>query len=99
MDQMLDFNEWALLISTLVAVLAVPLYWLARPTKPMAPLLGFIIVMLAIGGGVGALGRLVDADATLDYWVRIVIIATRLAVAGAMLHDIRWLWKRRTTGI
>jgi lipopolysaccharide export LptBFGC system permease protein LptF len=96
MDQMLDFSDWAFVFSLVVAALAVPLYWLARPGKPMAPLLGFIIVMLAFGGAVGALGRLVDSDAVLDYWIRIAIIATRLAVVGAMLYDIRWLWKRRT---
>ena len=92
---MLNFNDWALLISVVVAVLAIPLFWLLRVDHTTPPLLGFILLMLAFGGAVGAVGRLVDENLTADYWIRIFIIATRLAVTGAILYDLKWFWDRR----
>jgi len=95
MTQMLNFSEWAFVFSLLAAILVIPLFVLARPGLPMSPLFGYIVLMLALGGAIGALGRLVDADPFLDYWIRILVIATRITVIGAMLHDINWFWKRR----
>ena len=91
----LNFNDWALMISVLVAVLSVPLFLLLRANHTVPPLLGFIVLMLAFGGMIGALGKLVDENLMADYWIRILIIATRLAAAGAILYDLKWFWDRR----
>jgi len=92
----LDFPQWAFLVSLAVAILAVPLFFLLRVDHHVPPLMGFVLVMLAFGGVVGSVGRLVDESGFLDYWVRIFIIASRVAVLGAMLYDIAWLRRRRT---
>lgn len=92
---MLDFPAWAFIVSLAVAILAVPLFFLLRVDHRTPPLLGFIILMLALGGAVGSIGRLVDENLVADYWIRIFIIATRVAVLGAMVYDIAWLRRRR----
>ena len=92
----MTFAEWALLLSVVVAVLAIPLFWLLRMGGRVPPLLGLVVLVLAIGGAVGAFGRLADADAAIDSWVRIIVIATRVAAGLAMTYDIFWLWKART---
>ncbi|MGV0984989.1 MAG: hypothetical protein ACOYB2_10570 [Limnohabitans sp.] len=98
MNVAIDYATAALVLSLVALVLSVPMFWLLAHTRQAAPLLGFIIVMLALGGAIGAYGRVAlveSTNPTLDYWIRVAVIATRVAVVGAMLYDIRWLWRHR----
>lgn len=94
---MIDYAGVALGFSIVALVLAVPLFVMLAHAREATPLIGFIILMLCVGGVVGAFGRwaMVDHWPELDAWIRIVVIATRVAVIGAMLYDIRWLWMHR----
>lgn len=97
MSAPVDYAMVALALSVTSLALAAPMFVLLGRAKSVPPLLGFLILMLALGGVVGAYGRvaLVDVtDTTAEYWVRILVIATRVAAVGAMLYDINWLWKR-----
>lgn len=93
----IDVAEVALLLSVVALVIAIPMFVLLLRQREPTPMIGFIVLMLCIAAVVGSLGRVLNVDPSgdLDYWIRITVIATRTAVVGAMLYDIRWLWRHR----
>jgi hypothetical protein len=101
----MEYSVVALGLSVACLPLAVVLLWLLLKERTLylrtaTPLLGFIILMLCIGATLGAYGRVIDGtiSVSLDYWIRVLIVATRVAVVGGMLYDIRWLLQHRSGG-
>jgi len=94
-----DFNAVSFISAVVTFALVLPLLVLMRHRQvSVTPLLPFLVLMLALAGVLGAAGRMFDADETVDRLVRIGLVTLRMAVIGALAHDLWYLWRARPAG-
>lgn len=89
-----DISFWLSMVILGLTVLSLALITRSgHESYDWRPMIYFVLLALAVSGVIGAWGRIVGVDEQIDRWTRIVLIALRVFVIGALLNILWRSWK------